>query len=102
VTFRKGTRYYFLVEVYPEGVAPAEEVKRVEQGGLSGFRFRESDRRVVVLHNPTDAAVEVDLPLESGIPKGTIYQANDGKGRPHEGPPLRMRLEPHQHLVWTS
>jgi len=102
VLFKKGTRYYFFVEVYPEGVAPAEEVKRIEQGSLCGFRFRQSDRRVVVLHNPTDAAIEVDLPLDSGVAKGTIYQTNDGKGRPYEGSRLRIRLEPHHHVVWAS
>lgn len=103
VKFAKGTSYHFLVEVYPEGSAPAERAERIAQGQLVGLRFREADRQVLVLHNPTDGAAEVDLPLELGSNvKVTLYLENDGKGTLYQGPRLRTRLEPHRHLVLVS
>jgi hypothetical protein len=102
VTFKKGTRYYFLVEVFPEGSPQAEGVTRIEQGALGGFRFSEPGRQVIVLHNPTDTATDVDYPLGGAAVKATLYQDHEGKGRPHDGSRLRLRLEPHHHVVLTT
>ena len=42
VTYKKGTRYWYLVEIRAEDSPPAENVQRIEEGGLVGFRFREA------------------------------------------------------------
>ena len=100
VLFKKGTRYRFLVEVFPEGSKPAERMARIEQGPIEGFQFRQPDREVVALHNPTDKPAEVNLPLD--VPAGatiTLYQDNQGKGRKVAGRAISARLEPHKHLV---
>ena len=100
VKFPKGTRYWFLVEVRPDGSPPAEKVERIEQGPLIGFRFREPGRTVLLLHNPTDRPAEVDLPLE--VPAGasvTIYRDNEDKGELVQGSAMREKLAPHRHLV---
>ncbi len=105
VVFKKGTRYYFLVEVFfkEDWSKPAGEVARVEAGALVGFRFREADRLVLVLHNPTDKPADVNMPLD--VPDDAtviLYKDNKGKGKPVEDPTLRTRLEPHRHLVATA
>lgn len=100
VKFPKGSRYWFLVEVRPEGSPPAEAVERIESGPLAGFRFREPGRTVALLHNPTDHEAEVNVPVNPpGGTKLTIYQGNDGKGESAAGETIRTKLQPHRHLV---
>ncbi len=100
VLFRKGSRYFFLVEVFPEGSKPAERITRLEDGPLAGFNFKEAGRLVVVLHNPSDKPLDVNRPLDVA-PKATItlYQDNSGKGKLLTGAAIRARLEPHRHLM---
>ena len=117
VVFRRGTRYWFLVEVFPSENRPVEVVHLIDREPLVGFRFLDSDREVAVLHNPTDRAVETDLPLAEAGTKLTIYedQGEGGWGKakraPEAGDPgaslrsapatqsRRVRLEPDRHLV---
>jgi hypothetical protein len=117
VLFRKGTRYWFLVEAFPSENRPVEVVHLIDREPLVGFRFLEAGREVAVLHNPTDRAVETDLPLAEAGTKLTIYedQGEGGWGKakraPEAGDPgaslrsapttqsRRVRLEPDRHLV---
>jgi len=55
--------------------------------------------RLAVLHNPTDRAVETDLPLAEAGSRLTIYEDQSGKGRPGRPGPRRVRLKPDRHLV---
>jgi hypothetical protein len=115
VLFKKGTRYWFLVEIFPSDGPPAREVRRIGEGPLAGFHFLDADREVAILHNPTGEAVETDLPVgnagqaetKSGVAgakrsvpqqptRSMIYEDQSGKGRPG---PRRLRLEPGRHVV---
>ena len=100
VTYKKGTRYWYLVEIRAGDSPPAENVQRIEEGGLVGFRFHELGRRVFVLHNPSEAAIDANLPLEiqPGI-AATWYDTDDGKGRTVKSDRLKTRLEAHRHMV---
>ena len=98
VRFPKGTRYWFLVEVFPTEGRPAEAVHRIGQEPLAGLQFLDGDREVAILHNPTDAAITTDLPLADAGDKRLVYD-DSGKGRPGTPGPRQVRLEPHRQLV---
>jgi hypothetical protein len=103
VTFPKGTRYWFLVEVFREGVDPAEEVVRIEEGPIVSFRFREPGRNVAVLHNPTDARADAPLPLAVDTPAAmTIYRAAGAQTKPIPADGPTVSLKPHEHVVVVS
>jgi hypothetical protein len=124
VAFKKGDRFWFLVEVYRDDptVAPAERVERID-GPLCGFRFRERGREIAVLHNPTDRAVELAGPRadpwgvagprtdqwdrrlagpQDAMPsENSIYRDNTGTPgvlKPGE----KLRIEPSRHVVVVS
>ena len=100
VAFPEGTRFHFLIEVYAEGVEAAETVTRITEGPLSGFRFHEPGRQVVLLHNASDKPADVNMPLNPGGQTGiTVYEDNEGKGRPLDGDKLQTRLAPNRHLL---
>ncbi len=99
VLFKKGTRYWFLLEVCRGDTPPTEEVRRIEQGPLCGLSFREPGRRGVLVFNPTGRAVDVDYPLDRPGAPWMIYQDNAGKGKPLDGAALKTRLEPFRHAV---
>ena len=98
--FKKGTQYYFLVEAFPEGSPPSPEIKRIEAGSLAGFRLRESNRVVTVLHNPTPKAAEVNPALAGLQSKGrlAVYLTHQTDGKPSMDT-LPTRLEPDTHVV---
>ncbi len=57
ISYARGTRGVFLVEIYPEWSKPAESVKRVvHQDGLEGFQVQENGRVLEVTHNASEAA----------------------------------------------
>ena len=100
VLFKKGERYFFLVEVFPEDSQPAEEITRLEDGSLAGFSFKEAGRLVVVLHNPSNKPLDVNRPLEvTAKATVTLYQDNSSKGKPLGTAAIKTRLEPHGHLM---
>jgi hypothetical protein len=99
VLFRKGTRYWFLVEVFCSDNPPAKAVRLVEQTGLVGFRFLDGDREVAVLLNRGDRAIETDLPFADAATTVSIYEDHSGKGRLLAAGSRRIRLEPYRHVV---
>ena len=57
LTYPKGTRHFFTVEVLPYWSSPAEAVKRVTTpSGLRGLEVCADGRRLLLIHNPTDTA----------------------------------------------
>jgi hypothetical protein len=98
VRYAKGTRYWFLVEIRPEDSPAAEDVERVEQDGLFGFRFQEAGRRVLVLHNPGDRAVQTALP--TGFASAAAYDRHEPSGRRLSPGPLR--IEPQRHVLLVT
>jgi hypothetical protein len=99
IKYAKGTRYWFLVEIRPDGVPPAESVRRVEESPVVGFAFREPGRQVVLLHNPSDVAAEGQLPAAQAGATRLVYEENTGKGRRAEATATRVRLGPQRHSL---
>jgi len=99
VKYAKGTRYWFLVEVFPDSSPPAQEIAPIEHGAAVGFTLREADRLVVVLHNPSDAAATVPLALPPTATAITFYDDNSGKGRAVGPRPASIDLPPQRHLL---
>jgi hypothetical protein len=97
--YAKGTRYWFLVEVFPENSEPAQQIAPVAQGSAVGFTFRESGRFVAVLHNPTGAATACPLSLPASTTSLTFYEDNSGKGRVVAQRPASVDLAPQRHLL---
>jgi hypothetical protein len=101
VTFPSGTRFWFLVEVYPDSSSPAEVVKRLEDGSVVGFYLRETDRRVVVLHNPSDRVATMSLPGPAEIGQAQRYEDITGKGQPFDRA-SRINIPAQRHMVIVS
>ncbi len=102
VQFKKGARYWFLVEVFPETSPPATEVKHVEAGPLVGFRFREPGRLVALLHNPSETQTSVNLDAAgfAGKTGYRIYRDNLSNGPAPLGTSTQPGpLKPHTHVV---
>jgi hypothetical protein len=98
VSYPKGSRYWFLVEVFPEGSTAAEQVQRIEEGAVTGFSFREAGRHVVVLHNPGDSPASFRLPPADGG-QYTLYSETTGKGVARDRVSASLDLAPHRHAV---
>jgi hypothetical protein len=99
VRYAKGTRYWFLVEVFPDSSQPAQQIQRIEQGSAVGFSVREADRLIVVLHNPADAATIVALGLPPSTAAISLYDDNSGKGRAIGQRPASIDLAPQRHVL---
>jgi ElaB/YqjD/DUF883 family membrane-anchored ribosome-binding protein len=100
VEYPKGTRYYFLVEVFAEGTKPAEEIALLEGTEAVGFEFREPNRRVVLLHNPNETAISIDQAVGPAEGRAaTIYHDNSGEGNSVEAGRLTRQLPPHAQVV---
>jgi hypothetical protein len=99
VKFRRGTRYWFLVEVFPDSSQPAAEVQQIEEGPVVGFSLRESDRWVAVLYNPSPQAAAAGAALPAGTGQATLYGDTSGKGKPLGQAPTRISLPAGRHLV---
>ena len=99
VQFPKGTRYWFLVEVFPDDSRPADDVTRIEQGPVVGFTLREPERSVAVLHNPTDQAAQAAPSGLSASGKAVLYDDVAGKGKPLDRLPAQIRVPAQRHVV---
>jgi len=102
LTYKKGTKYYYLVEIFPDNSKPAEEVTRIDQGEVAGFSFREAGRWATVLHNPTDHSASVSLTAPAGIGKPVCYDKPEGKGVPLDAFPSRVEVPAQAHLVLVA
>ena len=64
LTYAKGTRQFFTVEVLPDWGQPADSVRRIATPeGLRGLEVRADGRWLLLVHNPTDAAVTLQTAL---------------------------------------
>jgi hypothetical protein len=98
VKFPQGTRYWFVVEVYPDSSRPAEEVKRIEDGALVGFSVREPDRWVAIFHNPSDRAATASIPWPAELGTPQRYDDVTGTGQPFDRSP-QFNLPAQRHVV---
>lgn len=105
LTYPKGTRQFFTVEVFPEWSDPAVDVRRMAtSGGLRGVELRTAKQQVLLVHNTTDAEVA----FEPRWPEGRISVHTSGDHAPQ---PKTCNLKPehtsftlpaHSHIVLTK
>ena len=96
VTFPKGTCYWFLVEVFREGVEAAGEVVRIGEGPVRGFRLLDGDRFVTLLHNACEMSANATLPQKRAA---TLYRAEGAATKPVKAKQPSVSLGPHEHIV---
>ena len=104
VKYPRGTRYWFLVEIFPDSSPPAEEVLPIgnpeaTSDGIVGFALLDADRRVAVLHNPTDQPLVMAVPMAKTTEQVEVYRRHDGRGEAIGKGAARITLGPHQHAV---
>ncbi|NUQ65713.1 MAG: hypothetical protein HUU20_24855 [Pirellulales bacterium] len=103
-TYAKGTRQFFTLEVRPDWCAAAEHVRRIATPeGLRGLEVRADGGWMLLVHNPTEAALafEAELPWAAGplllhtggshAPAPKPYEAAGGK--------VKLDVPAHSHLV---
>jgi len=104
LTYAKGTRHFFTVEVFPYWSTLAESVTRVSsESGLRGLETCADGRHVLLMHNPTSSALiyEARLPWARGAlslhrsgarsPAPEPLAAEDGR--------IRIEVPAHSHVV---
>ena len=104
LTYAKGTRQFFTVEVLPDWCRPADSVRRIATPeGLRGLEVCADGRWLLLVHNPTDAAIalETALPWAEGplslhtsgshAPAPKPFNATDGK--------VKLDIPAHGHIV---
>jgi len=100
----RGQRHYVVVEVFPGWSEPARAVRRLATAeGLRGLVLDAAEGSVVLLHNPTDTALDWQVTPEWAGRR--VERHHDGTPEPHSeivtlGPTLR--LPPHRHVVLTE
>jgi len=66
----------------------------------TGFSLRESDRWVLVLHNPSDRAATAPLSWPAGLGKAQRYDDVTGKGKPFDrAPQINLPAQRHALIV---
>ena len=104
ITYAKGTRQFFTVEVLPEWCTPAEGVQRdTTPEGLRLVEVHAKNRWLLLAHNPTDGVLVLDrtLPWATGslslhrsgnhTPAGEMLETADGR--------IRLDIPAHEHIV---
>jgi hypothetical protein len=99
VKYARGSRFWYLVEVFPDRSPPAAEVKRIETDGVFGYSLQELDRKILVLHNPTDQVTAFSVPRAPVLGKALCYNDTSGKGKPIPPTQRPISLSPQRHLV---
>ena len=81
VVYKKGTRYHFLVEVFPYSSKPAASVEHIAAGDIEGFRFRDENGEFAVLHNigSADAKYELAVDARNGAMLRVYHDSEGGK-----------------------
>ena len=104
LTYAKGTRQFFAVEVLPDWCEPAESVRRIATPeGLRGLEVRADGGWLLLVHNPTDAALVLETALAwaegplslhtsgSHTPAGKPFSASGGR--------VKLDIPAHSHIV---
>jgi len=104
LTYAKGTRQFFTVEVMPYWSTLAESVRRIATPeGLRGVEVRADGRWLLLVHNPTDGR----LAFKAALPwtRGTLLLHASGNHKPAPKPfaaangKVEIEIPPHAHIV---
>ena len=77
-TYAAGTTYYYLIELIPEGSSFSNVTKLELPNGLLGFAYDDGKKKVIMIHNPTDAPVRVVYSNALGYSQYSIHLGTDG------------------------
>jgi len=105
LTYAKGTKHHFVVEVLPYWSTLASSVKRLATAsGLRGLDVVADGRRLVLLHNPTDAAQSHEIAFANGpalLHRGGNHRPAAGAVNVADGK-LKIDVPAHGHVVLES
>ena len=77
-TYTAGTTYYYVVELIPE-TSTFSTIKKLNLGnGLIGFEYDDGIKKVVMIHNPSAAAVTGSYSNAPGYSQYSIHLGADG------------------------
>lgn len=104
LTYAKGTRQFFTVEVLPEWCTPAESVRRIATPeGLRGLEMCADGRWLLLVHNATDDArvLETGLAWAEGALSLHTSGSHTHAAMPFSatGGSVRLEIPAHSHIV---
>ncbi len=77
-TYTAGTTYYYLVELIP-ATSTFSTIKKLNLGnGLIGFEYDDGSKKVVMIHNPSNATVTGSYSNAPGYSQYSIHLGTDG------------------------
>lgn len=104
LTYARGTRQFFTVEVRPDGQPAAESVRRIAASdGLRGLEVSDARRWLLLVHNPTDAALPFQATLPWAVGELALYASGNHASAPQayraaDGA-VNLTIPAHGHLT---
>jgi hypothetical protein len=100
LTYPQGTRQFFTVEVLPDWCAPADSVRRIATpDGLRGLEVNASGHWLLLVHNPTEAALKFQASLPWATGNLTLHSDGGQQTVQNAGDQLGFDIPPHGHRV---
>lgn len=104
LTYAKGTRHFFTVEVLPYWSTVAESVTRMSsESGLRGLEICADGRRVLLVHNPTDSALAYEASPAWATGQLSLHRSGARSPAPQplaaEDGRIRIEIPAHSHVV---
>ena len=78
-TYKAGTHYYYLVEIIPEGSSFSTVKKLDLADGLLGFESNDGNKKLIMIHNPTEAPIKLTHSNAPGYSQYSIQLGTNGK-----------------------
>ena len=76
--YKAGANYYYLIEIIPAW-STFSKVKKLDlNGGLLGFEYDDGNKKVMMIHNPTDAPVKLSYNNAHGYSQYSIQLGTNG------------------------
>jgi hypothetical protein len=104
LTYVQGMRQFFTVEVLPQWCRVADRVQRIAApDGLRGLAVRADGQWLLLMHNPTDAAITLETSLPWG--RGELLLHTSGNHAPAPKPLkttdgyVKINIPTHAHIV---
>jgi len=102
-TYPKGTRQFFVVEVFPGWSEPARSATRIATPeGLRGVELDADGRHLLLLHNPTDGELAYRAPRAWATGRVDLHRSDGAEPQilTLDGQ-IDVVLSPHQHAVFS-
>ncbi len=104
LTYAKGTRQFFTVEVLPEWNTPAEQVRRIATAeGLRGVEVCAGGHWLLLVHNPTDSMVALETTLTWAQGALALHASGSHSATPQplsaSDARVKLHIPAHAHVV---